>query len=249
MVVGDILVVPSGSKVPVDGLVFQSNEIACDEVALTGEPDIISKQPSTEENLEANPIVLRGAMVKSGEGMCIVCGVGVNTMDGRASEIVAMKEQEDTPLQQKLERIALYIGYVGMAAAALTFVAMIVRCIINVYVVQPDTPNKGGVIGESVLDAFIIAVTVIVVAIPEGLPLAVTISLSYSVKQMFNEKNLVRELAGCETMGGADQICTDKTGTLTQNIMTVQAIHYEGEERRGDKFDGLMSTADRKSVV
>lgn len=84
--------------------------------------------------------------------------------------------------------------------------------------------------------------TVIVVAIPEGLPLAVTISLSYSVKQMFNEKNLVRELAGCETMGGADQICTDKTGTLTQNIMTVQVIHYQGQEFRGDKKEDLMQS-------
>lgn len=121
----------------------------------------------------------------------------------------------------------------------MTFIAMVVRTIINVYCIEPDTPKKGAVIGQSCLDAFIIAVTVIVVAVPEGLPLAVTISLSYSVKQMFAENNLVRELAGCETMGGANQICTDKTGTLTQNIMTVQACHFEGETTYATKMESL----------
>lgn len=139
--------VASGGKVPVDGLLFECNEIKCDEAALTGEPDQIFKQVSMEQNTEANPIVLRGSMVASGEGTCIVCGVGSHTMDGRASEIVAMKEREDTPLQQKLERIANYIGYVGMGAAGLTFIAMIVRTLINVYCIEPATPDKGNVIG------------------------------------------------------------------------------------------------------
>lgn len=102
-----------------------------------------------------------------------------------------------------------------MIVALMTFIAMVTRTIINVYVVKPDTPKKGKLIGESVLDAVIIAVTVIVVAVPEGLPLAVTISLAFSVKKMFLEKNLVRKLYACETMGGANEICTDKTGTLT----------------------------------
>jgi Ca2+ transporting ATPase len=102
-----------------------------------------------------------------------------------------------------------------MIVALMTFIAMVTRTIINVYVVEPDTLKKGQLIGESVLDAVIIAVTVIVVAVPEGLPLAVTISLAYSVSKMYDEKNLVRKLYACETMGGANEICTDKTGTLT----------------------------------
>lgn len=102
-----------------------------------------------------------------------------------------------------------------MFVALMTFVAMIVRKIITVYVIVPETENKGAEIGGAVLDALIIAVTVIVVAVPEGLPLAVTISLAFSVSKMFKEQNLVRKLYACETMGGANEICTDKTGTLT----------------------------------
>jgi len=102
-----------------------------------------------------------------------------------------------------------------MLVAIMTFFAMVTRICIDVFVLYPDTSNKGSVIGNGVLDAIIIAVTVVVVAVPEGLPLAVTISLAFSVSKMYKDQNLVRKLYACETMGGANEICTDKTGTLT----------------------------------
>jgi len=102
-----------------------------------------------------------------------------------------------------------------MVVALMTFLAMTARIFIDVYILYPDTKSKGSVIGNGILDAIIIAVTVVVVAVPEGLPLAVTISLAFSVSKMYQEQNLVRKLYACETMGGANEICTDKTGTLT----------------------------------
>ena len=127
-----------------------------------------------------------------------------------------MPQQVNTPLQDKLDTLAEHIGYVGMAAAALTFVAMMF--------VWYGKPAEGRPpLFDEVLDAFIIGVTIVVVAVPEGLPLAVTISLAYSTMKMLKDGNLIRVLAACETMGNATTICSDKTGTLTTNIMTVVA--------------------------
>lgn len=123
-------------------------------------------------------------------------------------------------MQCKLETIANQIGTVGVYAAILTFMAIVIRLLINIFVQQTvsfmDFRNV-----TAILNAFILAITVIVVAVPEGLPLAVTIALAFSVQKMFKENNLVRSLHAAETMGGANEICTDKTGTLTQNRMTV----------------------------
>lgn len=130
-----------------------------------------------------------------------------------------------------------------MIVALCTFIAMVIRCLITIYVTEPDTLKKGTVVLNACLEALIIAVTVIVVAVPEGLPLAVTISLAFSVSKMYDEQNLVRKLYACETMGGANEICTDKTGTLTINKMTVQGIFYEGQKLYQDKHDGLSNTA------
>lgn len=205
------------------------------ESNLTGEPDDLEKIHLTEDNYHQNvsPFLLAKTLIKTGQGKALVCAVGVNTRSGMAGEKLGM-EDEETPLQQKLATIADDIGKLGMAVAALTFTVMTGKLLIKEYVYMACDPTIPGdpncnknyfAMFKEVLRFFIIAITVIVVAIPEGLPLAVTISLAYSVQKMYQEKNLVRKLEACETMGGADQICTDKTGTLTKNIMTVKGLY------------------------
>jgi magnesium-transporting ATPase (P-type) len=188
LVVGDVVLITAGNTVPADCLVFESVNISTDESALTGEPEELKKFAVTADNVDNNavPLVLRSTLCATGSGKAIVCCVGPNTMSGRAEQILTM-EADQTPLQKKLATIADQIGKLGMAVALMTFVAMVVRTIINVYVTNPDTEKKGGVIGQSILDALIIAVTVVVVAVPEGLPLAVTISLAFSVSKMYKE--------------------------------------------------------------
>ena len=131
--------------------------------------------------------------------------------------------QSNTPLQDKLDTLAEQIGYVGMGFAALTFVAMMV--------VWWGTPaeERSATMFDTALEAFIIGVTIVVVAVPEGLPLAVTISLAYSTMKMLKDANLIRHLAACETMGNATTICSDKTGTLTMNRMTVVTGWFAGK--------------------
>lgn len=148
----------------------------------------------------------------------------------------------------KLEKIANTIGYIGMTVATATFCAMVLKMLIQVHS-NPDRHYLEMKNLMEVLDAFIIAVTVIVVAVPEGLPLAVTISLAFSVSKMADLNNLVRKLDASETMGGADQICTDKTGTLTQNKMTVMSIYHEGKVTVGSSNPGLKTTNSSKLLA
>lgn len=133
-------------------------------------------------------------------------------------------EEEETPLQTKLETIANEIGRLGVYVAVLTFVVMTIKLIITTAL--GDEGFTIDILGD-IVDYVIISITIIVVAVPEGLPLAVTIALAFSVQKMKIENNLVRKLHASETMGGADQICTDKTGTLTQNKMTVQEVYTQ----------------------
>jgi P-type E1-E2 ATPase len=166
---------------------------------------------------------LAKTLVVSGQGTALICAVGVNTRSGMAEEKLNI-EDEETPLQAKLETIANEIGKIGVYVAILTFIAMTVKMIVasvrdeNKVLMSIDSLNN-------IVNYIIIAITVIVVAVPEGLPLAVTISLAYSVMKMKLENNLVRKLDASETMGGANEICTDKTGTLTKNQMTVKEIY------------------------
>lgn len=160
-------------------------------------------------------------------------------------------EAESTPLQKKLDRIALGIGYLGMLVALLTFIAITIQCIVDVATNDEKEFDMDFV--SELFNGLIIAITVIVVAVPEGLPLAVTISLAYSVNKMSEEKNLVRKLQSSETMGNANEICTDKTGTLTQNKMTVQSAYLEGEIMDGEtnnRINNLSSSdAIQKAII
>lgn len=214
LVVGDIVRLNAGDKVPTDGLLVDGSDVACNESALTGEPDEKSK---TNKSIidGGDPFMLSGSTISSGFGRMIVTAVGAQSRWGRTKAKLAAKSEE-TPLQEKLDKLAGQIGTGGMSVAALTFVAMII-----LWVVHPEWRDPHHTFLEFVLKAFIMAVTIVVVAVPEGLPLAVTLSLAYSTQKMMLDNNLIRVLAACETMGNATNICSDKTGTLTQNRMTV----------------------------
>ena len=183
---------------------------------MTGESKEIKKN-------EEEPFMMSGCQVTHGNGFMVVTGVGVWSEWG--STLSALQEERDTtPLQAKLEDVATAIGKLGLTVAVLTFAALMIVWGVRI--------SQTGFVMQSLIDIvgfFIIAVTIVVVAVPEGLPLAVTISLAYSMKKMMKENNLVRHLEACETMGGATNICSDKTGTLTQNIMTVVEAHMLGK--------------------
>jgi Ca2+-transporting ATPase len=209
LVVGDVVCIEAGDAIPCDGVLLQYDGLEVDESALTGEPIDIDKDAETD------PFVLSGCTVTAGSAQFLATAVGKDSQWGVIKSHLE-KEQEQTPLQEKLDDMAALIGYVGMGAAAATFVAMMA---IKIFM-QPEYLADVTVFHHA-LDAFIIGVTIVVVAVPEGLPLAVTIALAYSSQQMLADQNLIRHLAACETMGNATNICSDKTGTLTENRMTV----------------------------
>ena len=244
LVVGDIFKFESGMKLPADGVVIEAADVKCIEADLTGEPDEFIKIRLDEDNYkygENSGVVLAKSICVNGSGKAIVTCVGLNTAAGAISDNSA--DREPTDLQKKLEVIADKIGKVGILAAILTFIAMMMRSILemaelipcgcgNIMSCQAESTcvplnfkfEKSNRFWMNVLEGVIISISVIVCAIPEGLPLAVTISLSFSSRQMKKLNNLVRNLNSSETMGSATHICSDKTGTLTQNKMTVMGL-------------------------
>lgn len=249
MVVGDIITLELGKQVPADCVLITSSDLSCNESAMTGEPDARKKIQLTSENINQMPcpFILKSSLIETGNGKALVCAVGELTQIGK-TEGLLNNDQGMTPLQQKLERISTSIGLFGVAVAVLTFLALIIRGIIADAIAGDNIFTMDSLNG--VLNAFILGVTIVVVAVPEGLPLAVTISLAYSVGQMFKENNLVRRLHASETMGGANEICTDKTGTLTQNKMTVMAVYEKGEIRNtGGKGDASVSDLLTESIL
>ena len=209
IVVGDIVQIEAGDAIPCDGVLVKVESLEVDESALTGEPIDI------EKDLTNDPFVLSGCIATAGTASFVAIAVGKESQWGIIKAALE-KEQDQTPLQEKLDTMAELIGHVGTGAAVATFIAMMV---IKIYF-RPDYLEHVSIFSHA-LDAFIIGVTIVVVAVPEGLPLSVTIALAYSTKKMLADNNLIRVLAACETMGNATNICSDKTGTLTENRMTV----------------------------
>jgi Ca2+ transporting ATPase len=200
-----------------------------DESSLTGETNDIKKRvPVTYDNNDAGtPFLISSSMIMEGTGTMIVAAVGKNSYYGKL-KLKIQQDEDETPLQQKLTILADQVGKVGMVSAAATFTAMLLHYIYDCSMEQNFTESFISVETiHEIIEYFIIAVSIVVVAVPEGLPLSVTIALAYSVGKMKEENNLVRYLQACETMGGADNICSDKTGTLTKNLMTVTNIFIE----------------------
>ena len=218
LVVGDLMMLDTGDKVVADAYTTEVFGLTLDEASLTGEADPIKK------GLEGgDPWVRSGTQVTEGSGRALIVAVGQHSEWGRTMELV-IGESGETPLQEKLGVLAAAIGKVGFVVALICFITLMIRWMIE---------NQGFPMGQFAsgpLEFFIFAVTIIVVAVPEGLPLAVTISLAYSMSKMMKDNNFVRVLAACETMGGATAICSDKTGTLTENRMTVVEGWFAGKK-------------------
>ena len=227
VMVGDVLHLESGDSIPADGVLISGHGIRCDESSATGESDAMKKTDGHEvwsriqngtATSKLDPFIISGSKVLEGVGTYLVTSVGVNSSFGKVMMAV-QTETEETPLQVKLGHMATWIGYLGTAAAGLLFTILLVRFLANL----SSNTATSAVKGSQFLDILIVAITIIVVAVPEGLPVAVTLALSFATKKMLKENNLVRHLRACETMGNATTICSDKTGTLTQNKMTVVA--------------------------
>ena len=216
LVVGDLMMLDTGDKVVADGYTLEVHGLTLDEASLTGEADPMKK------GLEGgDPWIRSGTQVTEGSGRVLLIAVGEHSEWGRTMALV-VGESGETPLQEKLGVLATAIGKIGFVVALICFIVLMIRWMVE-YQGFPLSEFASGP-----LEFFIFSVTIIVVAVPEGLPLAVTISLAYSMGKMMKDNNFVRVLAACETMGGATAICSDKTGTLTENRMTVVEGWFAG---------------------
>ncbi|KAL1291770.1 hypothetical protein HN51_060290 [Arachis hypogaea] len=221
IVVGDVVCLKIGDQVPADGLFVDGHSLRIDESSMTGESDHV------EVGKVHNPFLFSGTKVVDGYAKMMVTSVGMKTTWGQMMSSISRDVNEETPLQARLNKLTSSIGKVGLAVAFLVLVVLLIRYFTG------NTKDENGVkefngsktkfsdIMNSVVGIVADAVTIVVVAIPEGLPLAVTLTLAYSMKKMMADKAMVRKLSACETMGSATTICTDKTGTLTLNEMRV----------------------------
>ncbi|CAO2636945.1 Plasma membrane calcium-transporting ATPase 4 [Lemmus lemmus] len=211
IVVGDIAQIKYGDLLPADGILIQGNDLKIDESSLTGESDHVKK------SLDNDPMLLSGTHVMEGSGRMVVTAVGINSQTGIIFTLLGANDDEEEDKKKKV------LPWTGLIMSALTVIILILYFVVDNFVIQRRAwlPECTPVYIQYFVKFFIIGVTVLVVAVPEGLPLAVTISLAYSVKKMMKDNNLVRHLDACETMGNATAICSDKTGTLTMNRMTV----------------------------
>jgi Ca2+-transporting ATPase len=247
VLVGDVMHLEPGDMIPVDGIFIEGHNIKCDESQTTGESDLIRKQPADQvyaaiENHESlrklDPFILSGAKVTEGVGTFLVTSTGVNSSYGKT--LMSLREDpEVTPLQSKLNTLAEYIAKLGGAAGLLLFIVLFIEFLVRLSG-NTDTPTEKG---QSFLRIFIVTVTIIVVAVPEGLPLAVTLALAFATTRMLKDNNLVRHLKACEVMGNATTICSDKTGTLTQNKMMIVA----GTLGTSSRFGGTVEIANGES--
>ena len=237
IVIGDIVSLEAGDKIPCDGVIVKCDGCECNESTLTGEP------LDVEKNKTEDPFLLSGCTMEAGSAQFIATGVGANSQWGVIKAHLE-KEQDQTPLQEKLDDMAELIGNVGIAAAVATFLAMMFIKI----VAKPAYLDEVSILAHA-LDAFIICVTIVVVAVPEGLPLAVTIALAFSTKKMLADQNLIRHLSACETMGNATNICSDKTGTLTENRMTVVKGIFANEEFQNSEQKPTIAESAKKIIL
>ncbi|KAK6697058.1 hypothetical protein SNK05_013605 [Fusarium graminearum] len=264
VLVGDVALLAVGDIVPVDGIFIEGHGVKCDESSVTGESDLMKKTPAVDvfaaidnsaqrrfENInldKLDPFIISGSKIQEGSGNFLVTAVGVNSTYGRIA-MSLRTSQEDTPLQRKLNGLADRIAIFGGGAALLLFIVLFIKFLAQLPS-NKDSPDKKG---AQFLELFVVSVTVVVVAVPEGLPLAVTLALAFATTRMMKDHNLVRILKACETMGNATTICSDKTGTLTQNKMTVVAttlgadISFGGAKSIPSSIENVADRADELS--
>lgn len=242
VVVGDIVLVEVGDEVPADGELIVCNDLQINESALTGEPVAEKSLEGGGDGAYPRNVILRSTMVMNGRGEFVVTAVGDATEIGKVAKKSTEQTSVETPLHMQLDKLATMISKVGSVVSVAAFFIFLIHDILT-------NPAWGGkdyfYMAEIVLKYFMMAVTLIVMAVPEGLPMAITLSLALNMRRMLKSNNLVRKLHACETMGAVTVICTDKTGTLTQNKMQVSALELkQGDEALLDTAIALNSTAE-----
>lgn len=242
VVVGDVVLVEVGDEVPADGELIICNDLQINESALTGEPVAEKSLEGGGDGAYPRNVILRSTMVMNGRGEFVVTAVGDATEIGKVAKKSTEQTSVETPLHMQLDKLAKMISKVGSVVSVAAFFIFLIHDILT-------NPAWGGkdyfYMAEIVLKYFMMAVTLIVMAVPEGLPMAITLSLALNMRRMLKSNNLVRKLHACETMGAVTVICTDKTGTLTQNKMQVSALELkQGDEALLDTAIALNSTAE-----
>lgn len=242
VVVGDVVLVEVGDEVPADGELIVCNDLQINESTLTGEPVTEKSLEGGGDGAYPRNIILRSTMVMNGRGEFVVTAVGDATEIGKVAKKSTEQTSVETPLHMQLDKLAKMISKVGSVVSVAAFFIFLIHDILT-------NPAWGGkdyfYMAEIVLKYFMMAVTLIVMAVPEGLPMAITLSLALNMRRMLKSNNLVRKLHACETMGAVTVICTDKTGTLTQNKMQVSALELKlGDEALLDTVIALNSTAE-----
>ncbi|OLN85148.1 Calcium-transporting ATPase 2-like protein 4 [Colletotrichum chlorophyti] len=251
LLAGDVVHLEPGDLVPVDGILIEGFNVKCDESQATGESDIIKKRngddvfaaiQNGDDPKKLDPFIQSGSRIMEGVGTFMVTSTGIHSSYGKT--LMALDEDpEVTPLQSKLNIIAEYIAKLGGAAGLLLFIVLFIEFLVRLPKQPPSVTSAQK--GQDFIDIVITVVTVIVVAVPEGLPLAVTLALSFATRRMLKDMNLVRHLKACEVMGNANTICSDKTGTLTQNKMQVVA----GTVGTTHRFGGLRPSSSNGDTV
>lgn len=242
VVVGDVVLVEVGDEVPADGELIVCNDLQINESALTGEPVAEKSLEGGGDGAYPRNVILRSTMVMNGRGEFVVTAVGDATEIGKVAKKSTEQTSVETPLHMQLDKLAKMISKVGSVVSVAAFFIFLIHDILT-------NPAWGGkdyfYMAEIVLKYFMMAVTLIVMAVPEGLPMAITLSLALNMRRMLKSNNLVRKLHACETMGAVTVICTDKTGTLTQNKMQVSALELkQRDEALLDTAIALNSTAE-----
>ena len=242
VVVGDVVFVEVGDEVPADGELIVCNDLQINESTLTGEPVTEKSLEGGGDGAYPRNVILRSTMVMNGRGEFVVTAVGDATEIGKVAKKSTEQTSVETPLHMQLDKLAKMISKVGSVVSVAAFFIFLIHDILT-------NPAWGGkdyfYMAEIVLKYFMMAVTLIVMAVPEGLPMAITLSLALNMRRMLKSNNLVRKLHACETMGAVTVICTDKTGTLTQNKMQVSALELkQGDEALLDTAIALNSTAE-----
>ncbi len=233
VVVGDVILLETGDEVPADGILIEVNDLQINESSLTGEPiadksveDDTTSGDHADHGAYPRNVVLRSSMVMAGRGEAIVTAIGDSTEIGKVAQKSTENTAIKTPLNLQLDKLAKFVSKIGLTVSFLAFAIFLIHDIIVNPLWQSDNYFR---MAEVVLHYFMMAVTLIVMAVPEGLPMTVTLALALNMRRMLKSNNLVRKLHACETMGAVTVICTDKTGTLTQNKMQVQEIAPEDD--------------------
>eukprot|EP00835_Amoeboradix_gromovi_P003812 NODE_267_length_12253_cov_0.255718.p1 type:complete len:1034 gc:universal NODE_267_length_12253_cov_0.255718:6499-3398(-) len=229
LIVGDIVMLETGDEIPADGLYFSGTRLVVDESPLTGESFPVKKSSKS-------PFLFSGCLISEGLAKMLVTSVGIRSNGGKIQQLLNDDQHTETPLQIQLSNLANLVGKIGFGAGILTFLVLLIRYLST----GSHFDDGANSILSHLAHFFIIGVTMVVVAVPEGLPLAVTISLAFSMFKMIEDKCFVRHLRASETMGQATVICTDKTGTLTENKMNCVKCFIDGRVHENQNWDSLV---------